>query len=298
MRPGGLRTVAITGGEPLLIDGIWELTDRLLDAGLLVFINLSGHSASEERLRRLERISSIHVSVDGPDAATHDRIRGRAGAFTAALRALELLDAASKERTAHGKPPLLFGIDTVLVRSNVDGMERIIDDVAKSFSELRFVNFGAVVPFGLANAEAFADELPTEEQMQRLRDADLGRALGARLGAGRRVTVSDNSYLRMSPADGGEFFTMTVEPDGEVRALPAYAGTVGNLLTTAPETLWQAACRRRNDPFIIEQLRNVRTMAQWASASRAIERFYAAPADLMRIAKRRPASALAAATGA
>jgi hypothetical protein len=64
---------------------------------------------------------------------------------------------------------------------------------------------------------------------------------------------------------------MQVEPDGDVRGMPIYEGTVGSLLTDPPETLWGRGVERWNDPFVREAFADVRTMRDWAAACRRID---------------------------
>ncbi|MFI2207474.1 radical SAM protein [Streptomyces sp. NPDC020192] len=70
---------------------------RLTDSGAEVVLYTGGWSVTRATVERLaEACHRFVVSLDGPSAEVHDRIRGRAGSFDRALRTLELLDEVSR----------------------------------------------------------------------------------------------------------------------------------------------------------------------------------------------------------
>jgi MoaA/NifB/PqqE/SkfB family radical SAM enzyme len=233
------------------------------------------------------------VSVDGAEATTHDRLRGKAGSFDAALGALALLDELSRRRRAEQSRPVRFGVDCVVVQSNFDELPELVARLSNRFSELEFIIFNAVVPQGLASRESYEAELLTDAQMNRLESDELMATLRARAAGHVRLFTRTNLDLQMHPTLVAEDTAWTldrliVEPDGMVRALEVYEGHVGNVLVDPdpPEVLWQRVAERRSHPFVVEQLSNVRTSSEWAAAARKIDRFFASPADLVRINKR------------
>src|SRR5215207_3804558 len=95
MRP---QSVQFSGGEPLIVPGLFELAEHFVSRGVRVHLNTSGWGLKESTARRAALyFSKIHVSVDGADAETHDGIRGRKGSFEKALKALSLFDQISAE---------------------------------------------------------------------------------------------------------------------------------------------------------------------------------------------------------
>jgi hypothetical protein len=68
--------------------------------------------------------SRVIVSVDGANAETHDRIRGRRGSFDRAMNALSMLDEAAS---------VPFGIDFSVMRGNFDQHEEFCTTVASRF---------------------------------------------------------------------------------------------------------------------------------------------------------------------
>jgi SynChlorMet cassette radical SAM/SPASM protein ScmF len=117
-RPLGLVGVKLTGGEPLLHPHLRELLAivRREDLGLTVESN--GLLLTRELAEDLASCKAAHVSVsmDGVDAATHDRIRGVPGSFAAATAAVEHLVAVGL------KPEMILSV----MRSNVDHVEPMV----------------------------------------------------------------------------------------------------------------------------------------------------------------------------
>lgn len=285
MRPQG---VSIAGGEPLLIPNLIQVIERMADAGLRVAVYTSGWLMDHDTARKLADVcDKVVVSVDGATPEAHDRIRGRQGSFSRAMRTLTILDEVSAEREP---PSFNFGIDCILLQSNFQHMELFCEAVAPRFPHLRFIAFGAAVPGGLANRPRFDEhELLTEEQLNLLNDPAHAQRLRALAPASVMVGTTDNRILQMHPeliARGFVFNALQIEPDGEVRAMPIYEGTVGNILTEPPEVLWKRAKARWSDPFVTDALAPVKTMKQWAEAARLIDRHFGSTAVRERISRR------------
>ena len=290
LRPAG---VSLAGGEPLLVKGVFGIAGRFARAGIPVALYTGGWRLEHWMIAAaMELLTQFTVSVDGTTAQVHDRIRGRAGSFDRAMNTLaRLTEAAQGFRAANGRGPRV-GIDCVVVRSNLHQVDDFCTRLAPRLPGLDFITFGAVVPTGLANRTSFAGaELLTDEQADRLG----GRAEASRLQslapASVRVTTIDNWRLQMRPdllARGVTFPLMQVEPDGAVRAMPIYEGTVGNLLTEPGELLWQRAVARWSDPFVTAALTGADTMAKWARAARQIDYHFGSDAVRARIDRRPP----------
>jgi MoaA/NifB/PqqE/SkfB family radical SAM enzyme len=290
MRPGA---IALAGGEPLIVPELLEIAGRMAAAGIQVVLYTGGWPVKEHRADDLLRVfSQINVSVDGATAEVHDRIRGRAGSFDRAVAALTMLDAAAARLAAGGATPATFGIDCVLVRGNFPQIDEMCTELAPRFPRLSFLWFGAAVPSGMASRAGFAThELLDEAQHRRLGSrAELDR-IRSLAPPSVSVVSNDNLMLMMHPdliARGAVMPAIQVEPDGAVRAMPIYEGTVGNVLTDPPDVLWKRAVDRWHDPFVAETLRPVRSMTQWAEAARRIDYRFGSPEVRARI-DRRPA---------
>lgn len=279
--------VILAGGEPLLVNGIFAIAERLKQAGCHVVLYTGGWSLRPSMVEELVRVcDEVTVSVDGATAEVHDRIRGRRGSFDRALAALHLLDAAV------GNENFRFGIDSVVVRSTFDDLDALVQTIPRRFARLSYLSIGATIPSGLASRVGFAErELPTDAQVAALGGAELAGRLQELAPPSVRVSCHDNLNLRMSPAQiaaNADYLVLVVEADGEVRAMPIYEGTVGNLLTEPGEVLWERAVARWSDPLVTEVLSAIRTMADWAAAARKLDYHFGAERERLRI-DRRPA---------
>jgi MoaA/NifB/PqqE/SkfB family radical SAM enzyme len=108
----GCRKVHFSGGEVFLRRDFLELAEGAVAQGLKVNLTTNGTLIDKARARRLAAIgvNGVSISLDGPRAKEHDRIRGRAGAFKATLHAIRLL-----RREA---PRVKLRVNCVLMRRN------------------------------------------------------------------------------------------------------------------------------------------------------------------------------------
>lgn len=287
--------VVIAGGEPLIVQELFLVAARLRAAGVGVILYTGGWGFAPAMLPSLMALCArVTVSVDGATAAVHDRIRGRAGSFDRAMEALIHLDRAAGDERRAGRPAPRLGIDFVVMQSNFDQLRALCASVAPRFPELAEISFGAVIPTGLGSRPSFAArELLDEAQAALLAGGALARELQALAPASVAVSTSDNRRFQMHPellAAGMDLPPLQIEPDGRVRAMPIYEGTVGSLLEEPLAALWARAVERWSDPFVVEALTPATTMQGWAEATRRIDQRFGTASDLARIG-RRPAYA-------
>jgi len=285
------RVVSLAGGEPLLIKNIFTIAGKLADAGISTCIYTSGwlfDAATPDKLA--EVFHQISVSVDGATAATHDRIRGRAGSFERVNRALGLLDQTAARRRDEGLRPLSFMLEFVVVRSNVDEIEEFVATMSARYPNLAAISFNAAAPSGLGSGVEFGrTELLHDDQLEMLVSPDFRARMQDIAGDRMTVNITDNLGLIQPPTRSRhreESSVMQVEPDGEVRWMPVYEGSVGNLLNEDPFVIWERAMDRWSDPFVVETLSPVRTVREWAEAVRRLNARYGAEADRERIERR------------
>lgn len=91
----GYRHLHLTGGEPLLWQGLFDLLDRAFDRGYQsVFMNTNGLSLTKAVALRLSQYPglALSVSLQGPEAV-HDRMRGAAAYRQTARGIARALDA-------------------------------------------------------------------------------------------------------------------------------------------------------------------------------------------------------------
>ncbi|MFG1610280.1 radical SAM protein [Actinoplanes sp. NPDC049265] len=283
--------ITLCGGEPLTVPRIVEVVRHFAAAGIKVLLYTSGWSVPARIVHELAPvIGKIVVSVDGSTAEVHDRIRGRAGSFDRAMSALALLEEVSARRSAEGESPLRFGVDFVAVRGNYHQIGEMCDVIAPRFPHLTSLAIGAVVPTGLASRVSYGEhDLLTDEQVEELVDPATVSRLRAAAPSSVKVTTTDNFGVQMHPdyiAAHPDFRPLEIEPDGSVRGMPIYEGTVGNLLTEDPYVLWERSRSRWRDPWVVEVLRGIRTRKDWADAVRRIDQRFGTDEVRARIDRR------------
>jgi len=87
----GAVMVTLTGGEPLL-RGDLERVAASFDERSCLILGTTGWGLTPARARRLREsgVFAVGISLDSADEAEHDRLRGKPGAFRAALDALRI----------------------------------------------------------------------------------------------------------------------------------------------------------------------------------------------------------------
>jgi MoaA/NifB/PqqE/SkfB family radical SAM enzyme len=161
MRAIGVLGVGVTGGEPMLRDDLPEILRAGTRLGLHVHLNTDGLRVAD-RARDLVRtgVRSVNVSLDGPDEATHDRARGRKGAFADAVSALAALRSARGRR---GRPRL--AAVTVLTAKNVGRAEA----VARTALEAGADRVGVIPVHDFGQGEDAPDPTEVERGLEGLR---------------------------------------------------------------------------------------------------------------------------------
>lgn len=256
-----LRTLTFSGGEPLTLPALFEIAQRLKEAGTKVVLYTSGWGLTEDAARKAQGLfTRIHVSMDGPTAETHDRIRQRAGSFARVMSALERLD-----RHAHADTS--FGIDCTITRDTFDRMEPFLTEIAPRFPKMNFASFGAVCAAGRALREPFLSTgFLSDEQIAAMDEPAFTERLQKLAPPAVQVETTSNNALRTGQG------CWYLQPDGRVQAMPAYDITVGNILEESPEVLWERCLRLRQDPFVRSTLDGVRSIDDWITAGHSLLR--------------------------
>ncbi|MGD0661887.1 MAG: radical SAM protein [Syntrophorhabdales bacterium] len=127
----GYRHLHITGGEPLLWEGLFRALDHGFGAGYqTIFMNTNGTLITEEISKRLAaygRSFSMSISLDGPEAL-HDRIRGN-GSHKRTIRGIE-------KALNGGNDVTIF---TTATKSLLPELPDFVDDLYKKFPATTYV---------------------------------------------------------------------------------------------------------------------------------------------------------------
>lgn len=136
---GARRVMVLGGGEPLLAPHTPALLRRIKARGMAGMLTTNGTLLTDPVRRLLVEIAwdEVHISVDGATPATHDRLRGRAGAFRKTIAAVcrlrglrdaTLATANSPERREFAPDPRMprLTLHCVLTRLNVDELPALV----------------------------------------------------------------------------------------------------------------------------------------------------------------------------
>jgi len=149
--------IILTGGEPLLRPDIWEIAAYGDGKGLRMVMATNGTLVTAEIAKKMlaAGIRRVSVSLDGPDAGSHDRFRRVPGAFAGALTGIEAMQRAGME----------FQINTTITRDNLNHIKEIHDLALKIGAAAHHIFL--LVPTGRAR-ELAQQEISAEEYEQTL----------------------------------------------------------------------------------------------------------------------------------
>ena len=154
----GRPVLVFSGGEPLMRPDIFDLATYAKSKGLLIALATNGTLIDAALAGRIAAtgFDRVSVSLDGADAATHDRFRGLAGSFDLTIRALAHLRQA-------GVPTQ---INCTIARHNNDQIEAVLR-LAESVGAVA-THYFLLVPVGCGEQIADDQMLDTQEVEDRL----------------------------------------------------------------------------------------------------------------------------------
>jgi len=148
--------VSITGGEPFVRKDIFSFLEYLDSSDEISDLHILSNGTMitdeiVEELKKLKKLNSIQISLDGSCAKTHDRIRGR-GNFEKAIRGIRIL--------------VRHGIDVkvmfTLQRCNMKDVPSLIDIAIKE--KISGLTIERLVPMG--SAKDVKDSLLSPEELR------------------------------------------------------------------------------------------------------------------------------------
>ena len=115
----GTTLAVISGGEALLREDVFELIRYATESGMSIHLCTNALLLTEEKMIQLRDsgVSTVSFSLDGPDAATHEYLRGK-DTFPISLNALK--------RFHEIAPKVLTGINYVITRKNYKKMPAML----------------------------------------------------------------------------------------------------------------------------------------------------------------------------
>ncbi|NCD25859.1 MAG: heme b synthase, partial [Deltaproteobacteria bacterium] len=115
----GNPIIIFTGGDPMMRQDVYELMRYATDKGLRCVMSPNGTLITPETAAKMVAagVQRCSISIDGPDAASHDDFRGVPGAFDASMLGIGYLKDA-------GIP---FQINTTVTRANLGSFKQIFE---------------------------------------------------------------------------------------------------------------------------------------------------------------------------
>lgn len=231
----GVPAVLLSGGEPLIHPRFYDLAGYARSKGLRLTLSTNGTLIDREAAQRLKELtfSYVGISLDGI-GETHDRFRGRAGAFDKTVQAFRHCKAVGQK----------VGLRLTLSSNNIADLDRILDFIeAENIDRVCFYH---LVYSGRGSNVVDVTHEQTREAVDKIIDRT---ALWAASGKPKEVLTVDQ------PADGVHLYLRLLRENPE-RAEEALAllrwngggahgsGTgIGNIDTQGevhPDQFWQA----------------------------------------------------------
>ncbi|MBN1850738.1 MAG: heme b synthase [Deltaproteobacteria bacterium] len=115
----GKPIIILTGGEPILREDVFELSRHGTNLGLRMVMATNGTLLDPDLAEKIRSsgIQRVSISIDGPDAESHDQFRKVTGAFKGALRGIDFLKHEGIE----------FQINTTITKHNIQHVRKILD---------------------------------------------------------------------------------------------------------------------------------------------------------------------------
>ena len=89
----GMLYLLLTGGEPFLYDGFWELYSELVKMGFVISINSNGSLINERVVEKLKENPPMRINITlyGASDATYEKMCGVKNGYTKTIRGIKLL---------------------------------------------------------------------------------------------------------------------------------------------------------------------------------------------------------------
>lgn len=231
--------VNIGGGEPFIRDDFMDILAYAHEKGLVTCVSTNGTVIDNDIASRLAKLKMLYlqVSLDGADAETNDRIRGK-GTYKRILEAVSCL----------ARNNVAFSINTVLTRLNYPQLDTLRDMAGEYGAELRVSRFRPSGR-GKRNRERLA---PDKDQLEAFAEW-LERHDLVRTGDSFFCLTSENRRNNGLDMCGAAKMTCCISPDGNVYPcafLQEEPFKVGNMRSTGFKEMWDHS-------DIFNQLRNL-----------------------------------------
>ena len=219
--------ILFSGGEPLLRPDFFELANYAAGKGIRPTISTNGTRIDEDTAKRLKDmgVGYVGISLDGCEA-THDKFRGKPGAYQMALRGIRNCVATGQK----------VGLRFTITRDNVQDLNSIFDLLERE--NIDRVCFYHLVYSGRGSAMVERDL--SHEESRQVMDLIISRTLDFKArGINKEILTVDNHadavylYLKMREKDPalGERVLKLIQSNGGNRSGMAFGNidSVGNV---------------------------------------------------------------------
>lgn len=87
-----VQRITFFGGEPLVRKDFFQIADYAYNKGIFINMTTNALMITEEMIKKeLYKFDMIRVSLDGPNAETHEFIRNKKGAFDETIKRIKML---------------------------------------------------------------------------------------------------------------------------------------------------------------------------------------------------------------
>lgn len=219
--------ILFSGGEPLLRPDFFELANYAAGKGIRPTISTNGTRIDEDTAKRLKDmgVGYVGISLDGCEA-THDKFRGKPGAYQMALRGIRNCVATGQK----------VGLRFTITRDNFQDLDSIFDLLEQE--NIDRVCFYHLVYSGRGSAMVERDL--SHEESRQVMDLIIRRTLDFKArGINKEILTVDNHadavylYLKMKEKDPvfGERVLKLIQSNGGNRSGMAFGNidSVGNV---------------------------------------------------------------------
>jgi radical SAM protein with 4Fe4S-binding SPASM domain len=269
MARAGVSMVVLSGGEPLTNPNLGSLIERIRKYEMAISIDSNGVLMDRTLAESLKRsgVTSVELSLDSVDPASHDRFRGLDGAFEKTLDAIDICSEAGMFTTvATTATALNYAQSSELISlARSHGANRVVffdlipagrgrDIEGLRLSRRQLLDLMALVKQeSSTNGIEVFTELPQFVVYSSAGDGNSVSSHAEKAISIERLTVStffdcagrDNVYRRFAPYLGGcpaGRFYCNIQPNGDVTPcmfMPEYP-VAGNLKRQSFEEIWNS----------------------------------------------------------
>lgn len=242
----GVFHVYLTGGEPLLFEGLLEVVSALFDEKIRTVLFSNGLIINDEILSKLEKYKpyiELVISIHGSSPETHDEIRGVKGSWAQAVNACKLT-------TKHSLP---LTADHLVTRTNIDGLGQMID-LAFSLGASKMI-VSEVVLLGRAAVNFKRIQL-TNENKKSMYEIVSHRT--AKYRNKMKIEVSSSPVLDLRNYFSNPCMGMLIRPNGDVKLDYLIPFFFGNVHEEKLEDIWESMKHAwRKNPQVIEFINSI-----------------------------------------